>query len=64
MEKYNDPLFLSPFRWYAVRIWRRWLSRQRRAGTIAWGAYNRLLERYALPPPVAIHSVLRRVASS
>ena len=49
---------------HVVRIWRRWLSRQRRDGTIAWGAFLRKLERYALPPPVAIHSVLRRVASS
>jgi RNA-directed DNA polymerase len=60
----GNSIALSHFRWYAVRIWRRWLSRQRRAGTIAWGAYNRLLERYALPPPVALHSVLRRVARS
>jgi RNA-directed DNA polymerase len=60
----GNSVALSRFRWYVVRIWRRWLSRQRRDGTVAWGAFTRMLERYALPPPVAIHSVLRRAASS
>ena len=60
----SNSVALSRFRWHVVRIWRRWLSRQRRDGTVTWGKFNRLLERYVLPPPVAIHSVLRRVASS
>ena len=55
---------LSRFRWYATRIWRRWLSRRRRDGDIPWDQFNRLLERYPLPPPLAIHSVCRPVASS
>ena len=55
---------LSRFRWYAVRLWRRSLSRRRRDGTIAWDWFNRFLERYPLPPPIPIHSMCRRVASS
>lgn len=55
---------LSRFRWSAVRLWRRSLSRRRRDGLIAWDQFTRFLERYPLPPPVAIHSVCRPVARS
>lgn len=60
----GNSVALSRFRWSAVRLWRRHLSRQRRDGSIAWDQFHRFLERYPLPPPVAIHSVCRRVASS
>jgi len=60
----GNSVALSRFRWSAVRLWRRSLSRQRRDGTIAWDQFKRFLERYPLPPPIAIHSVCRPVASS
>lgn len=53
---------LSRFRDGVTRIWRRWLSRQHRDGEIAWAHSSRFLERYPLPPAVAIHSMYRRVA--
>lgn len=60
----GNSVALSRFRWWAARIWRKWLSRQRRAGAIPWDQFNRLLKRFPLPPPVAIHSVCRPAASS
>lgn len=58
----GNSVALSRFRHEVTDIWRRWLSRQRRDGEIAWDLFRRFLERYPLPPAVAIHSVLRRVA--
>jgi RNA-directed DNA polymerase len=55
---------LSRFRWVVIRIWRKWLSRRRRKGTIPWDEFTRMMERYALPPPIPIHSVCRPVARS
>lgn len=54
---------LSRFRHAVCRVWSRWLWRrsQRRRG--GWDWFNRLLERYPLPPAVAVHSLLRRAAS-
>jgi group II intron reverse transcriptase/maturase len=60
----GNSVALSRFRWSAVRLWRRSLSRRRRDGSTAWAPFNRLLKRYPLPPPAAIHSVCRPVASS
>jgi RNA-directed DNA polymerase len=60
----GNSVALSRFRHAAVRLWRRSLSRQRRDGAIAWDQFNRFLERYPLPPPLAIHSVCRPGASS
>jgi RNA-directed DNA polymerase len=58
----GNSVALSLFRHLATDIWRRWLSRQRRDGTIPWSEFARFLERYPLPPPLAIHSVCRPVA--
>ncbi len=60
----GNSVALSRFRWFVTGIWRKWLSRRRRRGTIPWDQYYRLLGRYPLPAPVAIHSVYRTVASS
>jgi len=60
----GNSVALSKFRWLTVRLWRQSLSRQRRDGSTAWDRFNRLLERYPLPPPIPIHSVCRPVASS
>ena len=58
----GNSVALSRFRYLATHIWRRWLSRQRRDGEIAWDQFRRFLERHPLPPPIAIHSVCRPAA--
>jgi len=58
----GNSVALSRFRWSAVRLWRRSLSRQRRGGALAWDQFLRLLEHFPLPPPVPIHSVYRHAA--
>jgi RNA-directed DNA polymerase len=60
----GNSVALSRFRYAATHIWRRWLSRRQRDGDIPWEKFNRLLARFPLPPPIAIHSVCRPVASS
>jgi RNA-directed DNA polymerase len=60
----GNAVALSDFRWVVIGIWRKWLSRRRRRGTIAWDQFTRLLERYPLPPPIVVHSVYRSVANS
>ncbi len=54
---------LSRFRHAATHIWRKWLSRRGRDGDIPWDQFKRLLQRFPLPPAIAIHSVCRPVAS-
>ena len=54
---------LGRFRRAVIRIWRKWLSRRDRDRCMSWDRLTRLLERYPLPPALAIHSVLRPVAS-
>lgn len=54
---------LSRFQYEVTVIWRYWLSRRHRGGHMTWDRFKRLLERYPLPPPRAIHSVCRPVAS-
>ncbi len=53
---------LCGFRTQVIRRWRLWLSRRRRDHRITWPLFNDLLDRYALPPAVVVHSVYRRVA--
>jgi RNA-directed DNA polymerase len=60
----GNSVALSRFRWFVIGIWRKWLSRRRRRGTIPWDQFYRLLRRHSLPAPVAIHSVYRTEASS
>ncbi len=60
----GNSVALSRFRWFVIGIWRKWLSRRRRKGTIPWDQFYRMLGRYPLPPPVVIHSVYRPAASS
>ena len=54
---------LNRFRRVAIGLWRKWLSRRDRAGSVSWDRMYRLLERYALPPPIVVHSVYRRAAN-
>ena len=60
----GNSVALSRFRHEAIHVWRRWLSRRERDGDIPWEKFTRLLARYPLPPPIAIHSVCRLAASS
>jgi hypothetical protein len=47
---------LANFRHEVVRVWRKWLGR-RGARPAPWHVFNRLLERYPLPPVRVVHSV-------
>jgi RNA-directed DNA polymerase len=52
---------LSRFRYEAVRLWRKWLSRRRRRGQFTWARLNALLRAVPLPWPCA--EALPHVAS-
>ena len=54
---------LHRFRDAVTRAWRHWLSRRTRGNSMSWDLFSRLLERYTLPPALAVHSVCRRVAN-
>ncbi len=46
---------LRRFRWLVELVWQKWLARRR----MSWQRFRRLLERFPLPPPIVVHSVLR-----
>jgi RNA-directed DNA polymerase len=48
----------------AKEIWKRWLSRRRRAGPMTWPEFLRLERRYRLPKARVVHSLLGRAANS
>jgi RNA-directed DNA polymerase len=54
---------LRRFRDAVIRTWRNWLSRRTRGSPLSWDLFGRLLERYPLPPALAVHSVCRPVAN-
>jgi RNA-directed DNA polymerase len=41
------------------RIWRRWLARRRRGGSLSWDEFVSFLQRFPLPPPRVVQSVYR-----
>jgi hypothetical protein len=50
--------------WYArevARIWKKWLSRRGRHGSLRWSRFNDILRRHPLPPAKTVH---RYVAAS
>jgi len=49
------------FREAVVHGWKKWLARRRRCGFLSWAVFERMLQRYALPPAKVVHSVYRRV---
>ena len=57
---------LKNFHRQVQRAWRKWLERRSQRGLMTWERFNRLLERYPLPPPVVVRSIYRtqRVRSS
>ena len=55
----GNSIGLGRFRSAAKGIWRHWLSRRKRGRRMPWARFYRVLERYPLPPAIAIHSVCR-----
>ncbi len=53
---------LGSFRHEVTRIWQRWLNRRSQRKSMPWDRFRRLLQRYPLPPAIAIHSTLRQAA--
>jgi group II intron reverse transcriptase/maturase len=45
------------------RVWRKWLERRSGRKTMPWPRFERLLERYPLPPPVVVHSIYPSAAN-
>jgi RNA-directed DNA polymerase len=43
-------------------IWKKWLSRRKRGGYLAWDQFAQLLKRFPLPPARVVHSVYRPVS--
>lgn len=58
----NSPC-LAAFDYAVQRVWRKWLNRRSQRGRMTWQRFARLLARYPLPAPVAVHSSYRRVAN-
>jgi len=54
---------LRRFRDAVLGFWRKWLSRRTRGIPLTWEHFTRLLERYALPPALVVHSVYRPAAN-
>ena len=50
---------LGRYRRGLLTIWRKWLMRRSNAARQPWDWWNNLCQRYALPPAIATHSVLR-----
>jgi RNA-directed DNA polymerase len=50
---------LGEFRDAVKHAWGTWLRRRRRKNRPPWSWFSRLLQRYRLPPAVAVHSVCR-----
>jgi hypothetical protein len=55
---------LQEFLEEARRIWKRWLSRRRRAGRMTWKDFLLLEQRYGLPKARAVHSLISHAANS
>ncbi len=47
---------LVRFRQAVRRVWRKWLNRRSYRPSLNWDAFNRLLQRYPLPPARVVHS--------
>jgi hypothetical protein len=54
---------LSRFYHEVRRLWKKWLSRRSWRTSDTWDNFKRIIERFPLPRPIAIHSAYRRVAN-
>lgn len=59
----NNARALEGFLHTVRRVWHKWLNRRNRQREMTWDQFNRLLERYPLPPVRIVHSVYVRVAN-
>jgi group II intron reverse transcriptase/maturase len=57
----GNSTMLACFHHEVRRIWRKWLSRRRRAFQYPWKRFARMLVRYPLPKAICVHSVCRVV---
>jgi len=55
---------LNRFRYEVERRWRKWLSRRSRQACLNWAQFDRLRQRYPLPPARVVHSIYRDAATS
>jgi group II intron reverse transcriptase/maturase len=54
----GNALWLRKFRQGVKRAWQKWLHRRSRSSTdMPWDRFNRLLQRYRLPPARVVHSI-------
>jgi RNA-directed DNA polymerase len=58
----GNSIALVRFDYQVRRIWRKWLDRRSQRRVMTWDRFVRLLERYPLPPPRPVHSILLRAA--
>jgi len=54
---------LAHFRHQVMRAWCTWLRRRSQRAHLSWPRFNRLLQRYPLPPVRVVHSVYRHAAN-
>jgi group II intron reverse transcriptase/maturase len=57
----GNSVAMKRFRYEVAGIWKEWLGR-RSQRTRKWDWFHRLLERFPLPAPIAVHSILRHAA--
>ena len=51
--------------YYQVKVlWRKWLNRRSQRSRMGWEKFNKLLNHYPLPRPIAKKSILRRAAKA
>ncbi len=50
---------LAKYYHFVTRAWKKWLSRRNRERRWNWDRHKRMMQRYPLPLPRAVHSVLR-----
>jgi len=51
---------LITFRYEAARVWYKWLTRRSQRKTLDWNSFYNIQTKFPLPPPIAVHSYLRR----
>ena len=59
----GNSFWIAKFSSGVIRLWHKWLGRRSQRARMEWETFNRLLKRYPLPAPVAIHSVYRNAAN-
>ena len=60
----NNQRSLQAFREQVRGIWRTWLSRRNREESVPWEVFERIEQRFPLPPPRIVHSYITHAAKS